>query len=280
MGSCSAADEARGGHAAASEPAAAARWRTLLAAWAIPAEILAQAPADPWEYPVAPFRHGIPRGTTPSLQRAREVLRDGDIILDVGAGGCAMSLALRPPAARIVAVDAQASMLADSPADETIVGRWPDVAAQAGQADVVVCGHVVYNVGDLVPFVRALQAAARRRVVVELTREHPQGSALMRDLWRRFWDVERPDGPDCDDAQAVIASLGIDPRLELFERERRLGHTRLEDLVAHLCRLLCLPPSRSQEVHEVALQHAVCREGLWLADAAPSRLATIWWDAP
>ena len=28
-----------------------------------------------------------------------------------------------------------------------VLGRWPDVAADVAAADVVVCHHVVYNVG-------------------------------------------------------------------------------------------------------------------------------------
>lgn len=37
-----------------------------------------------------------------------------------------------------------------------IEGRWPDAADGTPAADVVVCHNVVYNVADLVPFVRAL----------------------------------------------------------------------------------------------------------------------------
>ena len=33
-----------------------------------------------------------------------------------------------------------------------VPGRWPDVAAEAGTADVVTCHHVTYNAADIEPF--------------------------------------------------------------------------------------------------------------------------------
>src|SRR5438067_1792139 len=91
-------------------------------------------------------------------------------------------------------------MLENSPADVAILGRWPEVAPQAGRASVVVCGHVLYNVADLMPFLSALNDAAERRVVVEITRSHPRNRALERELWRHFWNLERPQGPTLEDA--------------------------------------------------------------------------------
>ena len=93
----------------------------------------------------------------------------------MGAGGGAASLPLAPPAALLVAVDESQAML-NSFAEaatrrrarhELIAGRWPDVAATAPVADVVVCHHVAYNVPDLAPFLRALTDHARYRVVLE-----------------------------------------------------------------------------------------------------------------
>src|ERR671927_27146 len=72
-------------------------------------------------------------------------------------------------------------------------GNWPDVAEQTDDADVVVCHHVFYNVPDLVPFAQALTRHARRRVVVELTDQHPL--VATRDLWLHFHGIDRPSGP-------------------------------------------------------------------------------------
>src|SRR5207302_1017411 len=165
----------------------------------IPDRILAQARDDPWALPVALFETKQP-DISPSHRRALEPLAAGDTVLDVGAGRCAMSLPLRPPARRIVAVDSSPAMLENSPADVTILGRWPDVSAQVGRAGVVVCGHVLYNVADLVPFIAALNQAATHRVVIEITRSHPRNRPLEQILWRHFWNLDRPNGPGWQDA--------------------------------------------------------------------------------
>jgi trans-aconitate methyltransferase len=256
---------------------AAKRWKDALAEWAIPERILAQAREDPWALPVALFESRQP-DISPSHSRAIETLAAGDTVLDVGAGRCAMSLPLRPPAQRIVAVDSTPAMLENSPADITILGSWPDVAPQAGRAGVVVCGHVLYNVPDLAPFVTALNEAATHRVVIEITRSHPRNRPLERALWRHFWSLERPEGPAWEDAVAVIRDAGIEPNVDLWESEQRGGFPSLDELVSWMRRTVCLDPTREDEVRAIVLEHAVERDGLWRLSPEPRALATIWWD--
>src|SRR5438552_11515144 len=141
-----------------------------------------------------------------------------------------MSLPLRPPADRIVAVDSQPAMLENSPADVTVVGSWPEAAAEAGPADVVVCGHVLYNVADLAPFIEALQHAARRRVVIEITRSHPRNRPLERALWKHFWDLERPTGPSWEDARSIGRASRTERRDDGGEAEQRGRAARHDDL--------------------------------------------------
>jgi hypothetical protein len=215
---------------------------------------------------------------TPSHRRALEALNPGDDVLDVGAGRCAMSLPLRPPAKRIIAVDGAADMLANSPADSTVLGRWPDVAARAGRATVAVCGHVLYNVSDLTPFIKALNDAAERRVVIEITASHPRHRPLERDLWRHFWGIDRPTGPTWQDARAVIRDAGTEPQVELWQSEQRGGFPTLDELVAWMRRIVCLSSSRDPEVRSIVSQHAVERNGRWRMSTEPRELATLWWD--
>jgi len=260
-------------------PDAATRWKDALASWAIPDRILAQARDDPWALPVALFETKQP-DISPSHRRALEPLAAGATVLDVGAGRCAMSLPLRPPAQRIVAVDSTAAMLENSPADVTILGRWPDVAPQAGRASVVVCGHVLYNVADLMPFLSALNDAAERRVVVEITRSHPRNRALERELWRHFWNLERPQGPTLEDAVAVMHQVGIEPNVERWESQQRGGFHSLDELVSWMRRTVCLDPGREGEVRTIVLQYATERDGQWRLSPEPRALATLWWDVP
>lgn len=189
-----------------------------------------------------------------------------------------MSLPLRPPARRIIAVDSSRAMLESSPADITILGRWPAVASEAGRATVVVCGHVLYNVGDLAPFIRALHAAAQERVVIEITRSHPRNRPLERELWRHFWNLERPTGPTWEDALAVIEECGIEPSVERWQSDERGGFTNLDELVAFMRRTVCLGRGREEEVRAVVLKHAAEHDGRWRMSAKPRLLATLWWD--
>ena len=254
------------------------RWQQELAAWAIPREIMAQAPEDPWKLPVELFEADQRTGLSVSHRRAREAVRDGDDVLDVGAGRCAMSLPLRPPAARIIAVDESQAMLDKSPADETVLGRWPDVAKQVQEAAVVVCGHVLYNVPDLGPFIAALNKAASGRVVLEITQTHPRTRPVEVALWKHFWDIDRPTGPAWQDAVAVIKDRGITPSVDLWDTAERSGFRKLEDLVAWMRRTVCLDPARTSEVEALVRQYAVNRDGRWQLSAVPRAIATIWWD--
>ncbi|MGH9065167.1 MAG: methyltransferase domain-containing protein [Acidimicrobiales bacterium] len=254
---------------------AAQRWAQELAAWAIPEDILAAAPTSPWTFPVELFRPAPAPADTPSRRRALEALPDRGSVLDVGAGGGAACLALVPPAAEVTAVDERAEMLASladaagarGVAVTTVEGRWPDVAGDVGPADVVTCHHVLYNVADAVPFVAALSSHARRRVVVEITAVHPQ--AGLNDLWRHFHGLERPEGPDVEEAVAVLGEAGARPRVERFRRPPRpVTHDR-DMLVAFARRRLCLGPDADPEVDRLLGPDA----GFLTTDAA-----CLWWD--
>lgn len=252
---------------------AAERWRDDLAAWAVPDEILAQAPASPWIHPVRMFSVDDEVPGSPSHQRAREALPDGGDVLDVGCGGGRASMALVPRAGRVVGVDARAEMLAAyaeaadrrGAAHDEVLGRWPDATAPEG--DVVVCHHVLYDVADVVPFVQALHDHARRRVVVELSAVHPL--AHLAPYWKRFWDLDRPEGPTAGDALEVLRSLGIGARIEEWDDDRPWGRLDPDETVRVLRTRLCLPASRDAEVADAIAT---------TPDRGPRRTATLWWD--
>ncbi|HET9769687.1 MAG TPA: methyltransferase [Acidimicrobiia bacterium] len=259
-------------------PESARRWREDLAAWAVPEEILAAAPESPWGCPTGLFARAaeeavvtLPADPLPSQRRALEALPEGGSILDVGAGGGAASLPLCPPGAEVTAVDQSAGMLdafaklADrlGVAHREAEGLWPDVAADVGPADVVVCHHVLYNVGDIVPFVTALTARARRRVVVEVTAVHPQ--SLLNPLWEHFHGVVRPTRPTADDARAVLGDLGLTVGAEEFESPILWATGAREEQVAFARRRLCLPAERDNEVAAV------------LPVPGPQRRVALWW---
>jgi SAM-dependent methyltransferase len=257
---------------------AAARWAEALAEWAIPERILASAPESPWGFPTDIFnettRRALSEPPTPTHQQITAVIPTGGVVLDVGCGSGAASVPVAPPAGRIVGVDEDPAMLdalaatsAGRAAVELIEGRWPDVAGRAGQADVVVCANVAYNVSALGPFLTALTDAARMAVVLELTAEHPQ-SALS-PLWTHFWGLTRPSRPTADDAVQVVEEVvGVTPVIQRWRRSWSFMGDRGPQTVAWVRRRLCLPEASD---HEVAARLDQ------LPEVGPSAMVTLSW---
>ena len=83
---------------------ASEKWKSDLEAWAIPKEIIDQAPESPWIHPPALFE--IPEVITDSLshQRAREAMPAGGSVLDIGCGGGIGAFGITPPAAHVIEI--------------------------------------------------------------------------------------------------------------------------------------------------------------------------------
>jgi SAM-dependent methyltransferase len=248
---------------------AAAVWAERQAGRGIPPEILVKADTNPWHHEVRLFAPPPQPVDTPSRRAGLALLGDGGTLLDVGCGGGAAALALAERTTGITGVDQQQDMLdafaaeatARGVAHRTVLGRWPDAAADAGTADVVVSHHVLHNVVDLPPFLRALTAAAERGVVVEMMEQHPM--AWLDPLWERFHGLHRPAPATTDDAVAVLRELGIDPVVRVWER-----CTPARQDAAWVTQRLCLPEERIAEV-DAALD----------ALARPRMAATLSWRA-
>lgn len=257
---------------------AADDWAVALASWAIPDDILAQAPADPWAFPVGHFIRAAEDALereTPSVRRALAGLPVGGTVLDVGCGAGAASLPLAQHASAIVGIDESPAMLeafagragALGIAHYEIEGRWPDVAERVVATDVVVSNHVLYNVPDIVPFVRALTGHARRRVVVEMTAEHPR--SWQSALWRELHRIERPLRPTADDAIEVLTDLGYQVSVDRWTRPALFASAPRDELVSMVRVDLCLPPERDPEIARV----------LDANPPPPERgIVTLWWD--
>jgi SAM-dependent methyltransferase len=265
------------------------RWRSDLADWAIPEHILAVAPDSPWVLPRTVFARRADRVAAepagPSFDRAWAALDPPGTVLDVGAGAGAACLPLLPRCTGLTAVDGEPDMLAllasravaAGTRPVLVPGRWPDVAAEAGQADVVTCYHVVYNVPDIQPFLAALTAAARRRVVLEMTAAHPLVS--LNQLWLRFHGLARPQGPTADDLLAIIAGMGIRAGHERWRRPGGPDYASFAELVDVTRRRLCLPPERAPEVSQALAESGIDRDQLADLGTSGREVVTIWWPA-
>jgi SAM-dependent methyltransferase len=265
------------------------KWRADLEGWAIPRRILDAAAASPWTPERAVFvRRAVARRTAPagvSFERARDALPPGGTVLDVGAGAGAASLPLLDRAGALTAVDQDAALLDELLAQagahrakvRTIVGSWPQVAEDVPAADVVVCHHVLYNVPALRPFIEALDARARKRVVIEITPDHP--IARLNPLWSRFHGLERPTRPTWEDALRALRSMRDGVRVERSPAPATSAFGTWDELVASTTRRLCLPIERRGEVSDALRDLGAVPDDPSTWSGANREVITLWWDA-
>jgi SAM-dependent methyltransferase len=276
------------GTAAGRLPVLAERWRSDLAAWAIPEHITAAVTDSPWVLPRTVFARRADRVVAapsgPSFERAWAALDPPGSVLDVGSGVGAACLPLLRRCTALTAVDAEPDMLdllaaraAGSGVQPRLVpGWWPEVAGEAGTADVVTCHHVAYNVPDIEPFLTTLTAAARRIVVLEMTTSHPLIS--LNPLWLRFHGLVRPEGPTADDLLAILAAMGIPTGSQRFGRPGGRDYASFAELADVTRRRLCLPPERAGEVSEALIDLGVEPDRPMDLGSADRDVITIWWD--
>jgi SAM-dependent methyltransferase len=250
------------------------KWKEDLASWAVPQEIVDQAEVAPWFHPTTLFALPEVIWNSPSHDKAREAMPENGTVLDIGCGGGIAAFAIAPPAKKLIGVDHQPEMLemfAKNAKDrnlesEVIEGFWPAVADKTPMADVVTCHHVVFNVGEIKPFVEALDSHARKRVVMELPMVHPMTSRS--SGWKHFWNLDRPTSPTADDFMEVLKEIGINANIEKFTGKILLDEGE-DDRVEYTRMRLCLPKSRIAEVREFLENNPGPTE---------RELAVVWWD--
>ena len=266
---------------------AAARWREYLEAWALPPSLLAAVPDSPYAWPAGLYRRaqeaeaaGPP---TPTTRRVLGLLPPGGSLLDVGAGIGRASLPLAPLGHPVAAVErnpAMAAGLRSGAAGAGVTVRvvedsWPEAAAAAGRHDVALCAHVVYDVPDLVPFLRALHAAALVGVVLEAGDRHPWANLI--PYYRALHGLERPDGPTADLLAEVVAeAVGVEPDAERWIVPARMRFADLAELVEFYRRRLLAPAARAAEVADLLAPDVVEQDG-WFSLGGEQVAVTLWW---
>lgn len=247
------------------------KWRADLEKWGIPSEILNSAPTSPWIHPVELFQVPEIIEETPTSIIAREISPES--VLDIGCGGGIGAFALTPPANRVIGVDHQYEMLEvftqnankRGVASEIFAGFWPAVGKEAPKADVVLALHVLFNVSNIEEFLLAMDEHAKKRVVIEIPRHHPQTDSNY--LWKHFWDLDRPTQPEASCVIEILNELGIKANIKLWD-----GNLRSEipiDKNVEFTRIrLCLDSNKDKEIKDLLLQQPKKKRAL----------ATIWWD--
>ncbi len=191
----------------------------------------------------------------PMLARLRRAVgRSGTAtVLDVGSGPGRFALAVAPEVRQVTAVDPSKKMMsllrkrakeAGIANVRTVTGLWQDVEVEP--ADVVLCCHVLPLIPDVVPFVRKLDAAARRRVLLYVGAY--AADAVVDPFWRRFHGSPRKPGASYVDAWAVLEEEGFDVSVEVVEMRTWSRHETLADAVEVYRDQLVLPRTREVDV--------------------------------
>jgi hypothetical protein len=130
-------------------------------------------PADMWAGCAGNFKPDLNGTLNPFVEKVASYLRPDDVLIDVGGGAGRLSLPLASRCREIVCVDPSQGMgeVFNAVITETgirnarfVLGGWPETAGIEG--DVALVAHVTYFVTAIGPFIRRLNEAAGRRVLV------------------------------------------------------------------------------------------------------------------
>jgi CTP:molybdopterin cytidylyltransferase MocA len=191
------------------------------------------------------FRADPDRTDDPVLDALRELVVPGETWLDIGAGAGRFALPLARLAREVIALDPSESMLEALDGDarahgianiRAVLGRWPpDRASGDGTAglgpmplaDVAFIAHVGYDIEAILPFVEAMEAAARRLCAAVLMEVQP--GSLAAPLWPPVHGEERVILPGVNDLVELLRLRGARPAVRRLPREARHFDSR-EDL--------------------------------------------------
>ena len=221
----------------------------------------------------------------PFVRQARRHIGARTVVVDVGAGTGRFTLALAPRAREVVAVDASEGMLAvlrrEADRDgvtniRTEAARWEDTDGVGG--DLVICSYVLPLVEDVRPFLRKLDRAARRRVMVYLGAASPD--LLLDPMWRHFHGAPRAPSPTYLDAVDVLSTLGITPDVQIVEVPAVSRFADLDTAAADYRRTLCLPDTAEarDELRPLLAAWLVAGEGGLRAPVRTMPAAIVSWS--
>ena len=150
------------------------------------------------------------------LEVLRSLTQPEDVVVDVGAGAGRFAVPLARRVRQVVAVEPSEAMRTVLARDvqragltnvQVVPHRWDEVWDVRG--DVVFAAHVVYPMADIEPFVRRLDAAARRWAAV-LVFEAPPLSWLF-PFWPAVHGETRLPPPHLPQLIDVVSELGFEP---------------------------------------------------------------------
>lgn len=184
----------------------AERWRLLVAA----REAAAGGHGDPsyWDRRAPTFARSTRSRVDEFLNVVGPYLSPRKTLIDVGAGSGRHALPLGERLEWVTAVEPSEGMRALIPPRDNmtvVAGTWEE--ATVAPADLVICCHVLYGIGEPVPFIAKMERSARERIFIvmrELPLLHPATVVRERTLGR-----EEHRLPRFSDLFMLLIQMGI-----------------------------------------------------------------------
>jgi hypothetical protein len=162
---------------------------------------------------------------------------------------------------------------------DVVEGRWPPAYPATFAADVALIAHVSYDIEAIGPFVRAMEAAARRLCVAVLMERQP--SSIADVCWPPVHGEARVALPALPEFVELLRAMGRDPSIERLEREPRRFDDRAQ-LEGFLRRQVWVEPGSAADgrfvaaLDDLVVIDAEGRAGL--RDQRPLPIGVVTWS--
>jgi SAM-dependent methyltransferase len=221
----------------------------------------------------------------PLLRRLLAVVDGTTTVLDVGAGPGRHAVPLARVARHVTAVEPSEAMRqlleqnvrnAGQTNLDLVDAEWP--AARVRPADVVVCAHVLYGTVEVEPFLRALDAAARRACYVVLRVGQREGAYL--PLFELVWGEPRALAPAAVDLFNVAHQLGLPANFETVPFQPWRSYESLDAAVEQLKADVLNPtdPGAEAAIRGWLRERLVERDGRLALLGDTTRAGIVWWE--
>jgi SAM-dependent methyltransferase len=255
----------------------AEHWRSLVADRVAAAEAAGQVDPSYWDRRAPTFARST-RARDGFLDVMKPYLTPRKTLIDVGAGAGRHAVPLAEGLEWVTAVEPSEGMRALIPPRDNmtvVASTWED--ATVAPADLLICCHVMYGVGEPVSFIAKMQRVARERIFImmrELPMAHP--AALIRE---HLLGVDDPRMPRFSDLFMVLIHMGIAPDVDFIRYPIVQRYADIDEALAD-CRPF-LGRDWDEAKARTILQEVLVREGNELVfDGGVSLAGIAHWQPP